>query len=165
MYLKCNPVWNTQQDLILIPNFFFRKLFVEQLNDISILVIWHLKDSYDILWSKNYVLFDFAVHTFKCIFLVCELFKISPIKWCFLKIELLNNKLHGLLPLGGFVSPSGGFVSLLFDQAVPKNSQRHLIDWNAICILHQSDCAWLCCSLSQFIKFLVNVSFYLTKTL
>ena len=39
---------------------------------------------------------------------------------------------------GGFVSPSGGFASLLFDQAVPKNSQRHLADQNAICILHQS---------------------------
>ena len=31
-------------------------------------------------------------------------------------IELLNNKLHGLLPPGGLVSPSGGFASLLFDQ-------------------------------------------------
>ena len=58
-------------------------------------------------------------------------------------IELLNNKFHGL-------SPSGGFASLLFDQAVPKNSQRHLADRNAICILHRSDCTWLCCLLSQF---------------
>ena len=64
-------------------------------------------------------------------------------------IELLNNKLHGLSPPGGFVSPFGGFASLLFDQAVPKNSQRHLADRNAICILHRSDCAWLCCLLSQ----------------
>ena len=32
-----------------------------------------------------------------------------------------------------------GFSSLLFDQAVPKNSQRYLADRNAICILHQSD--------------------------
>ena len=128
MYLKCNPVWNTQQDLILIPNFFFRKLFVEQLNDISILVIWHLKDSYDILWSKNYVLFDFAVHTFKCIFLVCELFKISPIKWCFLKIELLNNKLHGLLPLGGFVSLWWNCITLVWPSGSqkPSRSERHL---------------------------------------
>ena len=34
-------------------------------------------------------------------------------------IELLNNKLHGLLLPGGLVSPSGGFASLLFDQGVP----------------------------------------------
>ena len=33
-------------------------------------------------------------------------------------IELLNNKLHGLLPPGGLVSPSGGFASLLFDQVL-----------------------------------------------
>ena len=46
------------------------------------------------------------------------------------------------------MSPSGGFASLAFDQAVPKNSQRHLADQNAICILHRSDCAWLCCLLS-----------------
>ena len=64
-------------------------------------------------------------------------------------IEMLNNKLHVLSPPGGFVSPSGRFASLLFDQAVPKNSQRHLADRNATCILHQSDCAWLCCLLSQ----------------
>jgi len=64
-------------------------------------------------------------------------------------IELLNNKLHGLSPPGGFVSPSGGFSLLLFDQAIPKNSQCHLADRNTICILHRSDCAWLCCLLSQ----------------
>ena len=46
------------------------------------------------------------------------------------------------------MSPSGGFASLLFDQAAPKNSQHHLADQNAICILHRSYCAWLCCSLS-----------------
>ena len=34
-------------------------------------------------------------------------------------IELLNNKLHGLSPPGGLVSPPGGFASLLFDQGVP----------------------------------------------
>ena len=52
------------------------------------------------------------------------------------------------------MSPSGGFSSLLFDQAVPKNSQlqRHLADQKAICILHQSDCVWLCCLLSQLKK-------------
>ena len=66
-------------------------------------------------------------------------------------IELLNNKLHGLLPPGGLVSPSGGFASLSFDQGVPKNSQHHLADWNAICILHRSDCAWLWCLLSQLV--------------
>ena len=31
-------------------------------------------------------------------------------------IELMINKLHGLSPFGGLVSPSGGFASLLFDQ-------------------------------------------------
>ena len=51
------------------------------------------------------------------------------------------------------MSSSGGFASLLFDQGVPKNSQRHLADWNAICILHWSDCVWLCCLLSQFLLF------------
>ena len=65
-------------------------------------------------------------------------------------IEIINNKFHGLSPPGGFVSPSGGFASLSFDQAVCKNSQRHLADRNAICILHRSDCAWLCCLLSQW---------------
>ena len=34
-------------------------------------------------------------------------------------IELLNNKLHWLSLPGGFVSPSGGFASLSYDQAVP----------------------------------------------
>jgi uncharacterized protein YjbI with pentapeptide repeats len=33
-------------------------------------------------------------------------------------IELLNNKLHGLSPPGGLVSPSAGFASLLFDQVL-----------------------------------------------
>ena len=60
-------------------------------------------------------------------------------------IELINNKLHGLLPPGGYVSPSGGFASLSFDQAVPKKSQCHLANQNAICILHQSDHVRLCC--------------------
>ena len=31
-------------------------------------------------------------------------------------IELMINKLHGLSPSGGLVSPSSGFASLLFDQ-------------------------------------------------
>ena len=31
-------------------------------------------------------------------------------------IELMINKLHGVLPSGGLVSPSGGFASLFFDQ-------------------------------------------------
>ena len=34
-------------------------------------------------------------------------------------IELLNNKLDGLSPFGGLVSPPGGFASLSFDQGVP----------------------------------------------
>ena len=33
-------------------------------------------------------------------------------------IELMINKLHGLSPSGGLVSPSGGFASLLFDQGL-----------------------------------------------
>ena len=37
----------------------------------------------------------------------------------YLTIELLNNKSHGLSPSVGFVSPSGGFASLLFDQGAP----------------------------------------------
>jgi len=64
-------------------------------------------------------------------------------------IDKINNKNHGLSPPGGLVSPSGGFALLALDQAVPKNSQRHLADGNAISILHRSDCAWLCCLLSQ----------------
>ena len=38
------------------------------------------------------------------------------IKSLALPIELMINKLHGLLPSGGLVSPSAGFASLLFDQ-------------------------------------------------
>ena len=34
-------------------------------------------------------------------------------------IELLNNKLHVLLPPGGLVSLPGGFASLSFDKGVP----------------------------------------------
>ena len=58
-------------------------------------------------------------------------------------MRLLNNKFRGL-------SPSGGFASLSFDQGVPKNlpttapssqSELHLTV--------RSDCAWLCCLLSQ----------------
>ena len=33
----------------------------------------------------------------------------------YLRMELLNNKLHGLLPPGGSMSPPGGFASLFFD--------------------------------------------------
>ena len=33
-------------------------------------------------------------------------------------IELLNNKLHGLSPAGGLVSPPGGFALFSFDQGV-----------------------------------------------
>ena len=81
-------------------------------------------------------------------------------------IAKINNKDHGLLPPGGLVSPPGGFASLAFDQVVPKNFQRHLADQNAICILHRSDCAWLCCSLSQFWKFeVVTAQFYDTVDL
>ena len=34
-------------------------------------------------------------------------------------IELLNNKLHGILPPTGLVSSLGGFASLSFDQGGP----------------------------------------------
>ena len=33
-----------------------------------------------------------------------------------ISIELMINKIHGLSPSGGLVSPSGGFASLFFDQ-------------------------------------------------
>ena len=36
----------------------------------------------------------------------------------FFVIELKNNKLHGLSPPGGSVSPPGRFTSFLFDQGV-----------------------------------------------
>ena len=42
-------------------------------------------------------------------------------------IDKINNKLHGLSLPGSLVSPSGGFASLAFDQAVAKNSQCHAI--------------------------------------
>ena len=45
--------------------------------------------------------------------------KRQPHFYVLLSIELINNKLYGLLPLGGFVSPPGGSASLLFDQGVP----------------------------------------------
>ena len=61
------------------------------------------------------------------------------------------------LPPGGLVSPSGGFASLGFDLTVPKNSQHHLADRNAICILNRSDRVWLCCLSSQFKKFTFSV--------
>ena len=35
---------------------------------------------------------------------------------CLKIIELMINKLHGLSPSGGLVSPSGGLASLFFDQ-------------------------------------------------
>ena len=34
------------------------------------------------------------------------------------RIDKINNKLHGLSPPGGLVSPSGGFASLLCDQGL-----------------------------------------------
>ena len=42
----------------------------------------------------------------------------SVIVFSFLEdiIELMINKIHGLSPSGGLVSPSGGFASLFFDQ-------------------------------------------------
>ena len=47
-------------------------------------------------------------------------------------IDKINYKNHGLLPPGSLVSPPGGFASLVFDQAIPKNSKGHLADRNAI---------------------------------
>ena len=75
-------------------------------------------------------------------------------------IDNTNNKNHGLLPPGGLVSPLGWFALHAFDQAVPKNSQRHLGDRSAICILHRLDCAWLCSLISQY-----NVSHYLPPSI
>ena len=40
----------------------------------------------------------------------------EPHQWVMVNsIELMINKLHGLLPSGGLVSPSGGFALLFFD--------------------------------------------------
>ena len=58
-----------------------------------------------------------------------ELLFQSRRQW-FIFIDLLNNKSHGLWPLGGFSSLSS-------EQVVPYYSQRHLADWNAIYILHR----------------------------
>ena len=41
---------------------------------------------------------------------------ISIVSYYYITIELMINKLHGLSPSGGLVSPSGGFASLFFDQ-------------------------------------------------
>jgi hypothetical protein len=49
---------------------------------------------------------------------LCILF-IDILSFYVVIIELKNNKLHGLLPPGGSVSPPGGFSSLYFDQGVP----------------------------------------------
>ena len=50
-----------------------------------------------------------------------------------LKIDKINTEFLWLLPPGGLVSPPGIFASLVVEQ---ENSQRHLADRNAICILH-----------------------------
>ena len=51
--------------------------------------------------------------------------------WVCQIIELLNNKLHGLSPSGGLVSPSGGFLLLLCDQGLHfasiKLDEDHLL--------------------------------------
>ena len=48
-------------------------------------------------------------------------------------IELMINKLHGLLPYGGLVSPSGGFASLLFDQGLHFASIKLCLALSNLC--------------------------------
>ena len=68
-------------------------------------------------------------------------------------IELMINKLHGLSPSGGLVSPSGGFASLLFDQveyfASIKLCQA-LSRQGAIIKIPVVRCHYLLCSSAQF---------------
>ena len=68
-------------------------------------------------------------------------------------IELMINKLHGLSPSGGLVSPSGGFASLFFDQvgyfASIKLCQA-LSRQGAIIKIPVVRCHYLLCSSAQF---------------
>ena len=70
---------------------------------------------------KNSFLSQFIIYlkTSTWILVICA--KIVPdwTSFIFFIIELLNNKLHGLLPPGGLVSPPVGFAPLSFDQGVP----------------------------------------------
>ena len=65
------------------------------------------------------------------------------------------NKLHGLLPSGGLVSPSGGFASLFFDQvgyfASIKLCQA-LSRQGAIIKIPVVRCHYLLCSSAQWQK-------------
>ena len=60
-----------------------------------------------------------------CLYLILPPVKVNPLKFRFMEslrhtaIELKNNKLHGLLPPGGSLSPPAGFASFFFDQGVP----------------------------------------------
>ena len=69
------------------------------------------------------------------------------------KVELLINKLHGLSPSGGLVSPSGGFASLFFDQvgyfASIKLCQA-LSRQGAIIKIPVVRCHYLLCSSAQW---------------
>ena len=69
-------------------------------------------------------------------------------------IELMINKLHGLSPSGGLVSPSGGFASLFFDQvgyfASIKLCQA-LSRQGAIIKIPVVRCHYLLCSSAQLL--------------
>ena len=72
--------------------------------------------------------------------------------WVTTVTELMINKLHGLSPSGGLVSPSGGFASLFFDQveyfASIKLCQA-LSRQGAIIKIPVARCHYLLCSSAQ----------------
>ena len=72
----------------------------------------------------------------------------------FSAIELMINKLHGLSPSGGLVSPSGGFASLFFDQvgyfASIKLCQALLSHQGAIIKIPVVRCHYLLCLSTQY---------------
>ena len=73
-------------------------------------------------------------------------------------IELMINKVHGLSPSGGLVSPSGGFASLFFDQvgyfASIKLCQA-LSRQGAIIKIPVVRCHYLLCSSAQLLQVLI----------
>ena len=65
------------------------------------------------------------------------------------------NKLHGLLPSGGLVSPSGGFASLFFDQVGYFASIKlceALSRQGVVIKIPVIRCHYLLCSSAQFIR-------------
>ena len=76
------------------------------------------------------------------------------------------NKLHGLSPSGGLVSPSGGFASLFFDQveyfASIKLCQA-LSRQGAKIKIPVVRCPYLLCSARQLQEYLVSNVYHLDK--